>query len=184
MGRERPVRGEPVPSLTPTFQMVPQPLHHITVELVELLTGIAVAKVATPSVQKPVDLADQLRDRYEVPLPIRQLPDSLPGFAHGLGRGNHVQVTMVAAMTVAVVSQRKSQEGQALPRLMQLDDTRLVAVDGQAKSAFQRLLDPIDQPFGLIARRTTKSSAYRTSLALAHFPGPSERENCFSNQCR
>ena len=91
---------------------------------------------------------------------------------------------MVAAMTVAVVSQRKSQEGQALPRLMQLDDTRLVAVDGQAKSAFQRLLDPIDQPFGLIAARTTKSSAYRTSLALAHFPGPSERENCFSNQCR
>ena len=48
VGRERPVRGEPVPSLTPTFQMVPQPLHHITVELVELLTGIAVAKSSHP----------------------------------------------------------------------------------------------------------------------------------------
>ena len=91
---------------------------------------------------------------------------------------------MVAAMTVAVVSQRKSQEGQALPRLMQLDDPRLVAVDGQAKSAFQGLLDPGDQPSRLIGASTTKSSAYRTSLALAQVPGPSERVNCFSNQCR
>ena len=67
---------------------------------------------------------------------------------------------------------------------MQLDDTRLVAVDGQAKSAFQRLLDPNRSAVRIDIARTTKSSAYRTSLALAHFPGPSERENCFSNQCR
>ena len=90
---------------------------------------------------------------------------------------------MAAAMAVAVVSQRKPQEGQALPRLMQLDDTRLVAVDGQTKSAFQRLLNPVDQPSRLISAKTTKSSAYRTNLALAHFPGPSQRVNCFSNQC-
>src|SRR3954470_16710320 len=74
VGIERPVPGGPVPSLTATFQMVPQAFHDIAVELVEAGPGIAVAEVATPSFQIAIDLGDQLPDRHEVPLSGGQLP--------------------------------------------------------------------------------------------------------------
>ena len=44
---------------------------------------------------------------------------------------------------VAVVSQRKTQKVQALTRFLQLDDSRLLAVDCEPKSSFEQPLDPL-----------------------------------------
>src|SRR5262249_46064499 len=54
---------------------------------------------------------------------------------------------------IAIVSQRKTQKIQALTRFVQLDDLRLLAVDGEPKSSLQQSFDPIDQSPGLIARQ-------------------------------
>ena len=67
------------------------------------------AEIATPSFQEAIQLSDRLRDRHEVPLPIRELTNSLTGSGQGLCRGCHVEVATIAAESVAVVSQREPQ---------------------------------------------------------------------------
>jgi hypothetical protein len=90
VGIKRPALRDSVPSLTPTMQIVAQSLKHVPVQLVVALPGMAVAKIATPAFQEAINLGDQLIDRYERSLPVRELPDSLPSSNHGLGRRPHV----------------------------------------------------------------------------------------------
>ena len=112
---------------------------------------MAVTEVTTRTFQEAVDLGDQLTDRYEGLLPARELTDSLSSSNHGLSRRPHVEVSPAATQAGAVVAQRKPQKVQALARLVQLDDTRLLAPDGQAKSPFQQSFDPVDQPPRLLS---------------------------------
>ena len=171
-------------TLTPTFQMATQPCDDIPVQLAEHLTGITVTVVPTPTHQPPIDLGDQLGNGHEASLGSRQFPDLVPNSCQCLVRGRHVEITTIATEQVAVIPQRKPEEGQAFTRLAHLDDARFLTVNRQPESSFEQPFDPADQLPGLVGAITTKSSAYRTSLALAHVPGPSPRRNCFSNQCR
>ena len=132
-------------------------------------------------IRSPVD---HLADGDETPLEPGQFSYPVAGTGHRLGRGKDVEITMGATVKIAVVSQPETQKVQALTRLMQLDDARLLAVHSELKSRLQQVLNPVDQAAGLIGASTTKSSAYRTSLALAQQPGPSARPNPFSNQCK
>jgi hypothetical protein len=56
-----------------------------------------------------------------------------------------LEVATTASEPIAVVSQRKTQEVQALARLVQLDDARLLAIDGHPKSSLQQFFNPADQ---------------------------------------
>src|SRR6516165_2844434 len=76
---------------------------------------------------------------------------------------------MVAAETVALISQRKAKEAQALTRSGQLNDPRFLTVDGQSKLSFQQSLDPPDQLPGLIARQHHKVISVPHQLGI----GPS-----------
>jgi hypothetical protein len=67
------------------MEIIAQSLKHIPVQPVEALTRMTVAEKTTPSFQRPVDLGDHLRDRYEGSLSERKLTDSLSDSSQGLG---------------------------------------------------------------------------------------------------
>ena len=78
---------------------------HESVQLPKAIPGIAVTKVAAPSLRPAVDLADHLGDGNETLSGSGQLSNLLAGSSHRLGRGCHVEVAMRTAEAVAVVSQ-------------------------------------------------------------------------------
>ncbi len=139
--------------------MMTQSFSHMPVKLVVAPAGMAVTKIGTPSFQEAIHIADQLIDRYEIPLPVRELTNSLASPDQRLGCGSYAEITTVTTESVAVVSERKTQEVQALTRLMQLDDARFLAVNGELKSPFQQSFDPPDQLPRLIARQNHESSS-------------------------
>src|SRR5206468_6588501 len=115
--------------------------------------GIGVTEISAPAFRPAVDVVDHLADGDETPVGPGQLANPVVGTGHRLGRGEDVEIATGATEEVAVVSQRKAQEVQALTRFMQLDDARLLAVNSELKSPLQKSLDPVDQLAGLIARQ-------------------------------
>src|SRR5271166_5817012 len=171
MGVKRlPFRG-PEGALTPTLQVTRQTKQHESVQLAETFPGIAVTEVSAPALHPAVDFTDHHGDGDETPMGTGQLPNLLTSSSHCLRRRKHVEIAMFAAEAVAVVPQRKPQEVQAFPRLVQLDDPRLLAVNGQPKSALQQSLDPVDQLPGLIACQNHKVIRVSHQLGI----GPSAR---------
>ena len=184
MGVKRLACRGAVGTLAPTAQVTGRTKLQKTIQVTEALPRIAVTEIAAPAFGPAVDVVDHLADGDETPFGPGQLSNPVVGSGHCLGRGKDVEIAMSASEEVAVVSQRKTQKVQALTRLLQLHNARLLAVNSELEPPLQEPLDPVDQLAGLIGARTTKSSAYRTSLAVAQVPGPSELENFFSNQCK
>src|SRR5262249_13579185 len=126
------------------------------IKLTKAFTGIAVAEVTAPAFRPAVEIVDHLADGDETPLGPGQFSEPVAGAGHRLCRGKHVEIALGSSEEIAVVSQRKSQKVQALTRFVQLDDSRLLAVDGALESPLQHSLDPRDQLPGLIARQYHK----------------------------
>ena len=135
MGVRRLAFRRAVGSLTATSQVTRRAELRETIKLSEAFPGIAVAEITAPAFRPAVDRVDHLTDGDETPLGSGQLAEFVVGTGHGLRRGKYIEIAMDAAEKVAVVSQRKSQEVQALTRFVQLDDLRLLAVDGEPKSS-------------------------------------------------
>ncbi len=174
MGVKRLAFRGPVGSLTSTSQVTHRTKQHEAVQFAKAFPGVARTEVSAPAFAPAVDVVDHLTDGDETPPGTGQLSNPIACTGHRLGRGKHVEIATVATEKIAVVSQRETQKVQALPRFMKLDDLRFLTINGELEPSFEQSLDPANQLTRLIAARTTKSSAYRTSLALAQRPGPSE----------
>jgi hypothetical protein len=124
MGIKRLPRRRPEGALTPTLQVASQPGDDETVQLMERRGGITVAEVIPPTPEVEVHVTDQIRDRDKTTSRARQFPKLVTGTGLGLRRGDHVQIATVAAVKVAVVAQRETQEVQALARRLQRNDPR------------------------------------------------------------
>jgi hypothetical protein len=151
MGVKRHAFRGTVGSLTPTLQVTRRAKQHEAIQFPKAFPRIAGAEVPTPAFAPAVDVVDHLTDGDETPLRPGQLSNPIVCTGHRLGRGKYVEITLVATVKVAVVSQRKTQKAQALSRFVQLDYLRFLAVDGELESAFKQSLDPVDQLPGLIA---------------------------------
>jgi hypothetical protein len=156
MGVKRLAFRGTVGSLTPTSQVTHRTKQHKTIQFTKAFPGIARVEVSTPAFTPAVDVGDHLSDGDETPSVSGQLSNSIACSGHCLGRGKHVQITTVASVKIAVVSQRETQKVQALARFMKLDDLRFLAVDGEPKSSFQQSLDPSDQLPRLITSQDHK----------------------------
>jgi hypothetical protein len=143
----------PEGALTPTLQMTGQPGDGETVQLVERSGGIAVAEVIPPTPEELVRVPDQIRDRNEATSRTRQFAKLVTGAGLGLRRGDHVEIATIAAMKVAVVSQRETREVQARTRRSPRNDARLLTVDRQTEAAFEGPFNPGDELSRLVARQ-------------------------------
>src|SRR4051794_15324619 len=131
MGVKRLACRGTVGTLTPTAQVTGRAKLHETIQVTEALPGIAVTKISAPAFRPAVEIVDHLADGHETPFGPGQLSDPVVGTGHRLCRGKDVEIATGATEEIAVVSQRETQEVQALTRFMQLDDARLLAVHSE-----------------------------------------------------
>src|SRR6266404_827851 len=145
VGEERLVRGEAVRTLATTAEMTQKAVHGESIELMERNGRIAMIEIPTPASQPGIDLADQVRDRHPATARGRQLTQLVPRSGQSLVRSKHVQIAPVAAVQVAVVAERESQEGQTRVRSVHLHHLGLLPVQREPEAAFEQRFHPLDE---------------------------------------
>ena len=124
--------GERLPAEAPMLLMTlgdqqRQARVRVTGDRVELDGRVAVAEVARPAAQEPVEVTHDLLDRPAQPVPRRELAHTVAGVPHGLARGpageeRDVAVPGVAGAHPAVV---EAEEVEPLASFPQVHDPRL-----------------------------------------------------------
>lgn len=109
------------------------------------------AKVNRPAMQPAIHLTDHLTDRYEAASAASQSPDFIPRMGLSLVRREYVQITVRASVEVTIVSERKTQEVDVRPRLIQVHHASFLAIDRQFEPAFELTLHPISETLSLMS---------------------------------
>jgi hypothetical protein len=96
--------------LASTSHVLRKTLTYVGIDLSKTLARITVAKVVRPTLKMCVDLFDELRQRHEAPLLADHLTQPLPFSSQSLLRDGHVEVTLLASLSIAIIAKRVSQE--------------------------------------------------------------------------
>src|SRR6266581_9305446 len=110
----------PVRPLAAALQMLDQATLNVALDLTVGAYGVPQGKVVRPSLQMPVQLPDQGRNRLKALTTIRHLMQLPPLLPDRLLRREHIQVFPIASFAVAVVPERVSQKVQARPLFPQV----------------------------------------------------------------
>src|SRR5258706_15801827 len=123
------VFGRTIRALATSPEMKLQTLLHVIVEIPVSLTGVAEAEIGGPALEIPIKILDEGRDRFETKPAAGHIPQRCPFLLQGLLRGNHIEITIRAAVPVPIVSKRVSQKVQTGSHLFQIDKPRFLTVE-------------------------------------------------------
>src|SRR5712691_10971142 len=144
--------GWPKGPLASTSHVLRKTLTYVGIDLSKTLARITVAKVVRPSLEMCVELLDELRQRHEAALLADHLTQPLPFSSPSLLRDGHVEVTLLASLSIAIIAKRVSQEIKLLSFSLKVHYPRLVPIDLQPHPLFELGLNPPLKLLSLITR--------------------------------
>src|SRR5712691_841001 len=148
--------GWPKGPLASTSHVLRKTLTYVGIDLSKTLARITVAKVVRPSFEMCVELLDELRQRHEAALLADHLTQFLPFSSPSLLRDGHVEVTLLASLSIAIIAKRVSQEIKLLSFSLKVHYPRLVPIDLQPHPLFKLGLNPPLKLLSLITRQHHK----------------------------
>jgi len=163
-------------TLTSTSEVKTQTRERVKIHRGKRAAWMTVAKILAPADQQAVHVSNDHRSGLETLTTRSEFAKLRADSTHRLAAWSHMQVTIAVPKHTTFVPKRKTKEVQSFTaQLTKAYDLGLLAVDRQAKAAFQRRFDPPPESVALIIGEHHESSAYRTSSALAQWAGPSLR---------
>src|ERR1039457_446636 len=146
-------------------QVLRETVSNVRVDLAEGHARIAEVEVVVPSLQVPVQLLNQLRDRL-VALPmIGHLVQLFPFLLQSFRRRTHIEIPPSAPLQALVVAERESQKVQTRSFFLQIHHPRFLPIDLQPQPAFEFRFNPTRQASSLIARQ------HHEVVGIAHHLG-------------
>ena len=159
--------GRPIRTLAASLQMVDETPLNVALDLAVGAHGVPQGKIVRPSLQMPIHLSNQCRDRLETLMTIRHLMQLLPLPLDRLLRRKHIQIFPLAPFPVAIVPKCVSRKVQTCPFFPQVHHSRLFPVDLQLELSFQSVTRISLADSGIFIQAVF-SSSYATRFQQGH----------------